>query len=79
MLGRHAYHEPWALAGWDARFFGAPAPVADRAEAEAAYVAYMTRLVAKARPGRTPRGTCWACTMACPVQGAGARCGRIIG
>jgi tRNA-dihydrouridine synthase A len=50
MLGRHAYHEPWALAGWDARFFGAPAPVADRAEAEAAYVAYMTRLVAQGTP-----------------------------
>ncbi len=50
MLGRHAYHEPWALAGWDARFFGAPAPVANRAEAEAAYVAYMTRLVAQGTP-----------------------------
>ena len=50
MLGRHAYHEPWALAGWDARFFGAPATVADRAAAEAAYVAYMTRLVAQGTP-----------------------------
>jgi tRNA-dihydrouridine synthase A len=50
MLGRHAYHEPWALAGWDARFFGAPAPVADRPAAEAAFVAYMTRLVAQGTP-----------------------------
>jgi tRNA-dihydrouridine synthase A len=50
MLGRHAYHEPWALAGWDARFFGAPAPVADHAAAEEAYVAYMTRLVAQGTP-----------------------------
>jgi tRNA-dihydrouridine synthase A len=50
MLGRRAYHEPWALAGWDERFFGAPSPVADRAEAEAAYVAYMTRLVAQGTP-----------------------------
>lgn len=50
MLGRHAYHEPWSLAGWDARFFGAPASVADRAEAEAAYVAYMTRVVAQGTP-----------------------------
>jgi tRNA-dihydrouridine synthase A len=50
MLGRHAYHEPWALAGWDARFFGAATPVADRAEAEAACVAYMTRLVAQGTP-----------------------------
>jgi tRNA-dihydrouridine synthase A len=50
MLGRHAYHEPWSLAGWDARFFGAAAAVADRAEAEAAYVTYMTRVVAQGTP-----------------------------
>ncbi len=50
MLGRHAYHEPWALAGWDARFLGSAAAVADRAEAEAAYVAYMARLVAQGTP-----------------------------
>ncbi len=50
MLGRHAYHEPWSLAGWDARFFGAPAPLADRAAAEAAYVRYMTRLVTQGTP-----------------------------
>jgi tRNA-dihydrouridine synthase A len=50
MLGRHAYHEPWSLAGWDARFFGAPATVADRAAAEADYVAYMARLAAQGTP-----------------------------
>ena len=24
MLGREAYHHPWSMADWDARFFGAP-------------------------------------------------------
>ncbi|MBL8314980.1 MAG: tRNA dihydrouridine(20/20a) synthase DusA [Rubrivivax sp.] len=50
MLGRHAYHEPWALASWDARFFGAVPPVADREAAEAAFVAYLTRLAAQGVP-----------------------------
>ncbi len=50
MVGRHAYHEPWALAAWDERFFGATAPVHDRAEAEAAMVLYMQRLVAQGTP-----------------------------
>ena len=51
MVGRHAYHEPWALAGWDQRFFGAAAaPVASREEAEDAYVAYMARLAATGTP-----------------------------
>jgi tRNA-dihydrouridine synthase A len=26
MVGRAAYHQPWDLAGWDERFFAAPAP-----------------------------------------------------
>jgi tRNA-dihydrouridine synthase A len=50
MVGRHAYHEPWALAGWDVRFFGAEAPVHERAEVEAAMVLYMDRLVARGTP-----------------------------
>jgi tRNA-dihydrouridine synthase A len=51
MVGRHAYHEPWALAGWDQRFFGAAAaPVASREEAEDAYVAYMAQLGATGTP-----------------------------
>jgi tRNA-dihydrouridine synthase A len=50
MVGRHAYHEPWALAGWDERFFGAAAPVHDRAEAEAGMVRYMARLAAQGTP-----------------------------
>ena len=52
MVGRHAYHEPWALAGWDQRFFGASsAAVASREEAEDAFVAYLAEL--------GPTGTPW--------------------
>jgi tRNA-dihydrouridine synthase A len=45
MIGRAAYHQPWSLAGWDARLVrGSAAPPADRrAEVEAAMVAYMER------------------------------------
>ncbi|MBA4177118.1 MAG: tRNA dihydrouridine(20/20a) synthase DusA [Leptothrix sp. (in: Bacteria)] len=50
MVGRHAYREPWSLAGWDGRFFGAPAPVPGRAEAEAAMVRYMDRMAAQGTP-----------------------------
>ncbi len=50
MVGRHAYHEPWALAGWDARFFGTRGPAADRAAAEAAMVGYMERLASQGTP-----------------------------
>lgn len=44
MVGRHAYHEPWAMAGWDQRFFGVPGPAADRDEVEEHFVAYMATL-----------------------------------
>jgi tRNA-dihydrouridine synthase A len=44
MLGRHAYHEPWAMAGWDATFFGVPGPAASRAQVEAAWVEYLGRI-----------------------------------
>ncbi len=50
MVGRHAYHEPWALAGWDERFFGAAPCLHERAEVEAAMVAYMDRLAAQGTP-----------------------------
>ena len=51
MLGREAYHKPWAMAGWDARFWGddaAPAP--DRDAVEAGMVDYMQRLAATGQP-----------------------------
>ncbi len=44
MVGRHAYHEPWAMAAWDARFFGDEAAPRDRDEVEDLFVAYMDGL-----------------------------------
>jgi tRNA-dihydrouridine synthase A len=43
MLGRHAYHDPWSLAGWDDRFFGDTPSVASREEAEVRWVEYLER------------------------------------
>lgn len=45
MLGREAYHNPWLMAEWDARFYGEQAPSLDRDEVEAAMVAHMELLV----------------------------------
>ena len=50
MLGRHAYHEPWALSGWDERFFGEAGPAASREEVEARWVEYLERLHARGTP-----------------------------
>ena len=50
MLGREAYHHPWRLADWDARFFAAPGPARDRDAIEDAMVAYMQRVVAAGEP-----------------------------
>jgi tRNA-dihydrouridine synthase A len=51
MVGRHAYHEPWALAGWDTAFFGAAAAlVAHREAAEDLYVGYLESLAARGTP-----------------------------
>ena len=52
MLGRHAYHHPWVMAGWDERFFGdAPEPEHTRDEVERRMVAYMReRVVAGGEP-----------------------------
>jgi tRNA-dihydrouridine synthase A len=43
MLGRHAYHEPFAMAEWDRRFFAASRETPSRDTIEAGYVHYMTR------------------------------------
>jgi len=50
MVGRHAYHEPYAMAGWDARFFGVSGAVPTREDVEAGYVQYMERLAAQGVP-----------------------------
>jgi tRNA-dihydrouridine synthase A len=43
MVGREAYHHPWLMADWDARFFGAEPGQRDREHVEAAMVDYMER------------------------------------
>ena len=50
MLGRVAYQEPWSLATVDPRVFGAPAPLASRAEAVEALVRLAERHCAAGRP-----------------------------
>lgn len=50
MVGRMAYHEPYAMASWDTRFLGAHAAPADRDAVETAFVAYMERLAATGEP-----------------------------
>ena len=50
MLGREAYHRPWWLAEWDARFFGNEDLVTDREALEHAMVDYMERQSANGEP-----------------------------
>ncbi len=51
MVGRAAYHHPWELVEWDARFCGDAAGDAPSRDAvEAAMVAYMERLAARGEP-----------------------------
>jgi tRNA-dihydrouridine synthase A len=50
MLGREAYHNPWLMAGWDARFFGAEPEARNRDEIEAEMVAYMASVTARGEP-----------------------------
>jgi tRNA-dihydrouridine synthase A len=56
MVGREAYHNPWLMAQWDTRFFGAPPRPLERAEVEARMVDYMARCAAGSEPwGRVAR------------------------
>ncbi len=55
MVGRHAYHEPWSMAAWDARFFGDAGRSDDGRNdgidaVEDAMVAYMARISAVGVP-----------------------------
>jgi tRNA-dihydrouridine synthase A len=50
MLGREAYHHPWLMADWDARFFGdAPLP-RERESIESMVADYMQRVVDSGEP-----------------------------
>ena len=44
MVGRQAYHEPWQMAGWDARFLGEPGPATSREAVEAAWIEQLQAL-----------------------------------
>jgi len=50
MIGRHAYHEPWAMAAWDETFFGEKGPATTREQVEARWVDYLERLHAGGTP-----------------------------
>ena len=47
MIGREAYHNPWWLASWDARYFGAEPSTLTREAVEEQMVAYMRRVMAE--------------------------------
>ena len=46
MVGRLAYHDPWAMVAWDRRFFDASSPAPEREAVEEGMVAYLERLAA---------------------------------
>ncbi len=50
MVGRWAYHEPFAMVDWDARFLGAPERLVDRDAVEDRMVDYMARVVGAGEP-----------------------------
>jgi tRNA-dihydrouridine synthase A len=47
MVGREAYHNPWLMAEWDARFYGDASRAPDREAVEHAMVDYMEREASK--------------------------------
>ncbi len=50
MLGREAYHNPWLMAEWDHRFFGAPERTLSREQIELEMVRYMERKAGQGVP-----------------------------
>ena len=50
MLGREAYHHPWFMVDWDARFFGQAEVARDRDVIEAEMVGYMQTVAARGEP-----------------------------
>jgi tRNA-dihydrouridine synthase A len=54
MVGRQAYHEPWLMADWDARFLGAGAnPSMDRVAVEVAWIEHLEQLHQRGTPWTT--------------------------
>lgn len=53
MVGRQTYHDPWMMAGWDARFFGQIGPAADRECVETPWFEYLDRVHQSGRPWPT--------------------------
>ena len=47
MVGREAYHNPWIMADWDARYYGDTGPAPEREAVVAAMVAYARRELAE--------------------------------
>jgi len=50
MIGREAYHDPWTMANWDARFLGLAPSGRTREDVETAMVEYLERLHASGQP-----------------------------
>ena len=50
MVGREAYHHPWSMSGWDARFLGGAEADVERAAIEATMVRYMQQVVGRGEP-----------------------------
>jgi tRNA-dihydrouridine synthase A len=50
MIGRSAYHDPFAMTAWDTRFFGDVPPGLDRDAVEAAMVRYMDAATTRGEP-----------------------------
>jgi tRNA-dihydrouridine synthase A len=50
MIGRAAYHDPFAMRSWDRRFFAVDVPALDRDGVEAAMVRYMEGVAAQGEP-----------------------------
>ena len=50
MVGREAYHHPWLMADWDARFLGGEASGRGRLDVERAMVTYLQRQQAQGVP-----------------------------
>ena len=49
MVGRQAYHDPWSMVDWDARFLGLDAPGLSRLQVEQAMVAYLATITGEKR------------------------------